>query len=224
VFDRFTDNAKRALAAARDAAIRLGHDYIGTEHLMLGLCAHAARMHAILAELGVDPQAVAAEVEATVKRGSVNVSGNLPFTPRAKKALELAMENAYRLGHKHIGTEHLLLGLLEEGKGIASAALKRLGVQPAALQAAVAKQCPPGHPGFTEAPLSTAVAEALRRAGTVAFQSGHPEVDVVHVLHALLQPRDGYARKWITSLGLTVDSVLDGLRRELDGLGRDPPR
>jgi len=132
MFDRFTDRARRVMQLARAEAVRLNHDYIGTEHVLLGLIQEGSGVAAsVLRNLGVDLQRIRQEIERTVRRGASPAprTGQLPFTPRAKKVLEFAIEEANSLGHNYIGTEHLLLGLLRETSGRAAKVLEALGVR-----------------------------------------------------------------------------------------------
>jgi ATP-dependent Clp protease ATP-binding subunit ClpA len=113
---------------AQEEARRLDHDYIGTEHLLLGLVEERPGVAArVLESLGISLEAVRAQVEADIGQGAEAPTGHIPFTPRAKKVLELSLREALQLGHNYIGTEHLLLGLLREGKGVAAQVLVRLG-------------------------------------------------------------------------------------------------
>src|SRR5204863_2564587 len=128
-FDRFNDRAKRVLALAQDEAIRFNHNYIGTEHLLLGLVREGEGVAAkVLANLGVELNKVRSAVEFVLRRGDRAVTGAIGLTPRAKKVIELSVDEARRLGHHYIGTEHLLLGLVREGEGIAAGVLESLGV------------------------------------------------------------------------------------------------
>jgi ATP-dependent Clp protease ATP-binding subunit ClpC len=130
MFERFSDRARRVVVLAQEEARMLEHNYIGTEHLLLGLIHEgdgtAARS---LRALGVDLETVRGEVEALVGRGQQPVPGHIPFTPRAKKSLELALREMVQLGHDYIGTEHLLLGLIREGDGVAAQVLRQRGVE-----------------------------------------------------------------------------------------------
>ncbi len=130
MFNRFTERARRVILLAREEAKRLDHDYLGTEHLLLGLIREGEGVGATaLRNLGVDLDQVRQEVEKTVGRGEGGLFlGQIPFTPRAKKVLELAVTEARDLGHSYIGTEHLLLGLIREGEGVAAQVLSSLGV------------------------------------------------------------------------------------------------
>ena len=131
MFDRFTDRAKKVMNLARQEAQRFNHEYLGTEHVLLGLVQEGSGVAAnVLKNMGVDLARIRAEVEKLVKSGpSMVTMGQLPFTPRAKKVLELSMEEAHNLGHNYIGTEHLLLGLIKENEGIAAKVLTNLGVK-----------------------------------------------------------------------------------------------
>ncbi|NUP96437.1 MAG: ATP-dependent Clp protease ATP-binding subunit [Planctomycetaceae bacterium] len=131
MFDRFTDRAKKVMNLARQEAQRFNHEYLGTEHILLGLVQEGSGVAAnVLKNMGIDLTKIRAEVEKIVKSGpSMVTMGQLPFTPRAKKVLELSMEEASNLGHNYIGTEHLLLGLIKENEGIAAQVLMNLGVK-----------------------------------------------------------------------------------------------
>ena len=131
MFDRFTDRAKKVMNLARQEAQRFNHEYLGTEHVLLGLVQEGSGVAAnVLKNMGIDLSKIRTEVEKIVKTGpSMVTMGQLPFTPRAKKVLELAMEEASNLGHNYIGTEHLLLGLIKENEGIAAQVLMNLNVK-----------------------------------------------------------------------------------------------
>src|SRR5213592_4008188 len=140
-FDRFNDRAKRVLALAQDEAIRFYHNYIGTEHLLLGLVREGEGVAArVLDSLGVELSKVRTAVEFIIGRGDSTTSpSEITLSPRTKKVIELAIDEARKLGHSHVGTEHLLLGLVREGEGIASGVLETLGQQhPQAAEAAAA--------------------------------------------------------------------------------------
>ena len=132
MFDRFTERARKVMSLARLEAQRFYHDYVGTEHILLALVKEGTGVAAVvLKKMGLELKAVRDEIERTVERGPQPVSQNqqLPYTPRAKKVLELALEEARNLGHHYIGTEHLLLGLLREHDGYAAQALMNLGLK-----------------------------------------------------------------------------------------------
>ena len=129
MFERFTEKAIKVLMLAQEESRRLGHNSLGTEFLLLGLISEGTGLaHKALASLGVQLQEARTEVETVVGRGEGVVAVEIPFTPRAKASLELALAAAQQLGHNYIGTEHLLLGLLREGEGKACQVLSSLGV------------------------------------------------------------------------------------------------
>ena len=130
MFDRFTDHAREVMGLALQEAQRLGHDYIGTEHVLLGLIEERSGVAAdVLKILDVDLKNIRQEVEKLVSRGTTTVTmGQLPFTPRGKKVLEFTEEEAVGLGHHYLGTEHLLLGLIREQEGIAARVLQNINV------------------------------------------------------------------------------------------------
>ncbi len=128
-FEKFTERARKVLSLAQDEAQRFNHNYIGTEHLLLGLVREGDGVAAkVLANLGVELNKVRSAVEFIIGRGDRIVLGEIGLTPRAKKVIELAVDEARRLNHHYIGTEHLLLGLVREGEGIAAGVLESLGV------------------------------------------------------------------------------------------------
>jgi prophage maintenance system killer protein len=127
-FERFTDRARQTVNLAQEEARGLGHNYLGTEHLLLGLLAEGQGLAwRVLDELGISAVTVRGQVEAIIGRGPDTPAGPIPFTPRSKRVLELAQREAKGLGHNHVGTEHLLLGLVREGEGVAAQVLARLG-------------------------------------------------------------------------------------------------
>ncbi|WP_328293493.1 ATP-dependent Clp protease ATP-binding subunit [Kineococcus sp. NBC_00420] len=128
MFERFTDRARRVVVLAQEEARMLNHNYIGTEHVLLGLIHEGEGVAAkALESLGVSQDAVRAQVQEIIGQGQQAPSGHIPFTPRAKKVLELSLREALQLGHNYIGTEHILLGLIREGEGVAAQVLVKLG-------------------------------------------------------------------------------------------------
>ena len=128
MFERFTDRARRVVVLAQEEARMLNHNYIGTEHILLGLIHEGEGVAAKgLESLGISLDAVRAQVEEIIGQGQQAPSGHIPFTPRAKKVLELSLREALQLGHNYIGTEHILLGLIREGEGVAAQVLVKLG-------------------------------------------------------------------------------------------------
>src|SRR4030088_2344373 len=152
-FDRFNDRAKRVLALAQDEAIRFNHNYIGTEHLLLGLVREGEGVAArVLDSLGVELSKVRTAVEFIIGRGDSTTSpSEITLSPRTKKVIELAIDEARKLGHSHVGTEHLLLGLVREGEGIASGVLESLGVSLEKVRHQVIATLGQQHPATQEA-------------------------------------------------------------------------
>src|SRR6516164_11459455 len=128
VYEEFTDRARRAVVQAQEEARMLSHNHIGTEHILLGLIHEDGVAGKTLESLGISLDAVRQQIEEIIGRGQQQApSGHIPFTPRAKKVLELALREALQLDHKYIGTEHILLGLIREGDGVAALVLVKLG-------------------------------------------------------------------------------------------------
>ncbi|HVL91026.1 MAG TPA: ATP-dependent Clp protease ATP-binding subunit [Actinomycetota bacterium] len=165
MFERFTDRARRVVVLAQEEARMLNHNYIGTEHILLGLIHEGEGVAAkALESLGISLEAVRQQVEEIIGQGQTPPTGHIPFTPRAKKVLELSLREALQLGHNYIGTEHILLGLIREGEGVAAQVLVKLGAdlnkvrqqviqllsgyqggkEPGAPQGAPGEQAPPG--------------------------------------------------------------------------------
>ncbi|MBG0832877.1 Clp protease [Planomonospora sp. ID67723] len=138
MFERFTDRARRVVVLAQEEARRLSHNYIGTEHILLGLVGEddgvAARA---LRSFDISLEQVRQDVEEIIGQGSRGPTGHIPFTPRAKKVLELSLREALNLHHNYIGTEHILLGLIREGEGVAAQVLTGQGVRLEAVRAQV---------------------------------------------------------------------------------------
>src|SRR3989338_72732 len=150
MFNRFTERARKVIVLAKEEARRFNHDYIGTEHLLLGLTREGEGVPAaVLQKLGLDLETIRIEVEKLVQPGpQTQVLGDIPFTPRSKKALELSAEEARALGHNYIGTEHLLLGLIKEGEGMAYRVLLNLGLDLTKVRNEVMALLGSGIPGF----------------------------------------------------------------------------
>ena len=128
MFERFTDRARKVVVLAQEEARMLNHNYIGTEHILLGLIHEGEGVAAkALESLGISLELVRVQVEEIIGQGQEAPSGHIPFTPRAKKVLELSLREALQLGHNYIGTEHIQLGLIREGEGVAAQVLVRLG-------------------------------------------------------------------------------------------------
>lgn len=150
-FNRFTERARKVILLAKEEAKRFNHDYIGTEHVLLGLIKEGEGVAAaVLASLGLESDAIRQEVEKLVQPGHGKIStGDIPFTPRAKKVIELSMDEARNLGHNYIGTEHLLLGLIREGEGVASQVLLNLGLDLKSVREEVLNLLGSSVPGYT---------------------------------------------------------------------------
>lgn len=160
-FDRFTKRARRVLTLAQEEAQRFKHNYIGTEHLLLGLIREREGVAGqVLNNLGVEVEQIRQAIEVIIGRGDRVVFGEIAITPRAKKVIELAVDEARRLQHRFVGTEHLLLGLIREGEGIAAGVLESLGLQLEQVRAETVRilsQHQPGQPGQEEAPVTPPV-------------------------------------------------------------------
>jgi ATP-dependent Clp protease ATP-binding subunit ClpC len=157
MFNRFTERARKVIILAKEEARRFNHDYIGTEHILLGLVREGEGVAAaVLQKLGVSLENIRLEIEKLVQPGpTTQIIGDIPFTPRAKKALELAAEEARSLGHNYIGTEHLLLGLIKENEGVASQVLLNLGLDLNTVRNEVMELLGSALPGFGQAPAKT---------------------------------------------------------------------
>jgi len=172
VFERFTDRARRVVVLAQEEARLLNHNYIGTEHILLGLIHEGEGVAAkALESLGISLEAVRAQVEEIIGQGGSSPSGHIPFTPRAKKVLELSLREALQLGHNYIGTEHILLGLIREGEGVAAQVLVKLGADLSRVRQQVI-QLLSGYAGQKEPSTSGAAAEAAPTGSLVLDQFG----------------------------------------------------
>src|SRR5499425_1814843 len=165
VFERFTDRARRVVVLAQEEARLLNHNYIGTEHILLGLIHEGEGVAAkALESLGISLEAVRQQVEEIIGQGQQAPSGHIPFTPRAKKVLELSLREALQLGHNYIGTEHILLGLIREGEGVAAQVLVKLGADLSRVRQQVIQLLhgPPGkEPAAAGAPSESTPATSL---------------------------------------------------------------
>ena len=176
MFERFTDRARRVVVLAQDEAKMLNHNYIGTEHILLGLIHEGEGVAAkALAQMGISLEAVRAQVEEVIGHGQTQPTGHIPFTPRAKKVLELSLREALQMNHSYIGTEHILLGLIREGEGVAADTLIKLGADLNRVRNTVL-QLLSGYQGTTEGQPITSGApemgESPRGTNTVLDQFG----------------------------------------------------
>ncbi len=217
MFERFTDRARQAVVVAQEEARLLNHDYIGTEHLLLGLLSQPDSIAGrVLGQLGIGLEGTRADVETIIGRGAATApSGHIPFTPRAKKVLELSLREALQLGHNYIGTEHILLGLVREGEGVAAQVLigrgavldrvRELVIAEVKLAAGgkLVRSSPRRTPG-AEAVIATA--EQLAGAGPVGSH---------HLLEAMALVDDSLAAGTLAALGVASDA----LAAKIDELG-----
>jgi ATP-dependent Clp protease ATP-binding subunit ClpA len=219
MFERFTDRARRVVVLAQEEARMLNHNYIGTEHILLGLIHEGEGVAAkALESLGISLEAVRQQVEEIIGQGQQAPSGHIPFTPRAKKVLELSLREALQLGHNYIGTEHILLGLIREGDGVAAKALDALGISLDTVRQQVeeiigqGQQAPSGHIPFT--PRAKKVLELSLRE---ALQLGHDYIGTEHILLGLLREGDGVAAQVLVSLGADLNVVRERVIGVLHG-------
>ena len=220
-FDRFNDRAKRVLALAQDEAIRFNHNYIGAEHLLLGLVREGEGVAArVLDSLGVELSKVRAAVEFTIGRGDATTSpSEITLTPRVKKIIELAIDEARKLGHSHVGTEHLLLGIVREGESVASGVLQSLGVKLETVRhqviAALGREAggPAPGPSMTTrmsvaSPLDRlddAAKRVLALAQNEAFGFGHSWIGTDHLLLGLISANGTLAQRVLGELGVKLE-------------------
>ncbi len=214
-FGKFTERARKVLSLAQEEAQRFQHNYIGTEHLLLGLVREGEGVAAkVLNNLGVDLNKVRSTVEFIIGHGDRIIIGEIGLTPRAKKVIELAVDEARRLNHHYIGTEHLLLGLVREGEGIASGVLESLGVnlEMVRTQTIMVLSHAGGTPveTVTEKPTprpAEAFGKVIQLAQEEAQLFQHDHVGTEHLLLGLLREGDGIAAKVLRNLGVELDKL-----------------
>jgi ATP-dependent Clp protease ATP-binding subunit ClpA len=225
VFERFTDRARRVLVLAQEEARQLGHPMIGSEHILLGLIAEQRGLAAtVLSQAGVDLERTREEVDRLVGRIGRSASGSPPFTPRAKKALEYALRSALSMGHAYIGTEHLLLGVLEEEDTMVRRVLDALGADADDLRHRVAQALDAALPGRREQSEESRrhrmhVLEGLLRGielyGEIAEAAAHC-TNRVEAIETLMRLPFGFSEAQADNvLELTIASVTDERRRRL---------
>jgi len=195
MFERFTDRARKVMALANQEAQRFNHEYIGTEHILLGLVKEGSGVGAnVLRNLNVDLDKVGAEVEKLVKTGPDMITfAKLPQTPRAKMVSEYALDEARNLGHNYVGTEHLLLGLIREQDGAAAQVLLNLGLRLWAVREEVVGVLGVGLPGIRPVTASLPVSEPIRGRGEILQMSYGNRWSVrlcMALLDALMDERD----------------------------------
>jgi ATP-dependent Clp protease ATP-binding subunit ClpA len=208
MFERFTDRARQTVVLAQEEARRLNHNYIGTEHVLLGLIHEREGVAArALVSMGVSLEAVRREIKEIIGIGDHAPSGHIPFTPRAKKVLELSLREALQLGHNYIGTEHILLGLVREGEGVAAQVLVKLGADLDRIRKQVILLLAQG-PGSDMTTLATRRTPAAEQVVAAAEKlAGGSPVGSHHLLEALIRSDDSAAAKVLASLGLDADTL-----------------
>jgi len=210
MFERFSGQARQVVVSAQEEARELDHNYIGTEHLLLGLLVTSDSLAGTsLTALGYTRDDVRASVEVMVGRGKGAPEGHVPFTPRAKKVLELSLREALQLKHNYIGTEHILLGLIREGEGIAAKILEAKHPLDRIRGDVLARVDSPGTRETHGAGRTPAAHDVLAIAAELA---GDTPVGSHHILEAILQQPDSAAAKALTDAGID----LDGLAAKLD--------
>jgi ATP-dependent Clp protease ATP-binding subunit ClpC len=222
VFERFTDEARHVVVLAQEEARLLRHDYIGTEHILLALLhvdgGVAARA---LRSVGVSRSEARDAVAAILGTGPSEPSGHIPFTPRAKKVLELSLREALALRHNDIGTEHILLGLLREGEGVGAQVIVGAGVDFEVLREVIVElvgvdaEVAPFEPGVRVTGIGAIFEPALHEARRL----GEKRVGVEHVVLAALESEDSLAGKVLRSFGLekaAVEQRIIEMRGEVD--------
>jgi ATP-dependent Clp protease ATP-binding subunit ClpC len=210
MFERFTDRARATVVHAQEEARLLQHNYIGTEHILLGLIREREGVAArVLERMGVSLGVVREQVEQIIGRGEDAPSGHIPFTPRAKKVLELSLREALQLKHNYIGTEHVLLGLVREGEGVAAQVLVRLGADLGRIRQQVTRllaQMPEG--GSTAVPPRRQRTPAAEQVVAAAEQlAGGSPMGSHHLLEALIRSDDSAAARVFAVLGVTADTL-----------------
>jgi ATP-dependent Clp protease ATP-binding subunit ClpA len=233
MFERFTSRARHVVVQAQEEARRLRHNYIGTEHILLGLLGETDGLAArALAGFGMSLDGARDEVVAIVGTGEVAPSGHIPFTPRAKKTLELALREALQLHHNYIGTEHILLGVMREGDGVGAQVLRQHG-EPAAIRIAVLNILPAlaiqagphsrwlrrrgsADPAETGASSGQSELSATPAADTTLSEAarlaGLQPVGSHHLLLAALGDADTAAARVLAALGVDLDQAREALR------------
>ena len=233
-FEKFTERARKVLSLAQEEAQRFNHQYIGTEHILLGLVREGDGVAAkVLSDLGVELLKVRAAVEFIIGRGDRVVLGEIGLTPRAKKVVELAVDEARRLNHHYIGTEHLLLGLIREGEGIAAGALESLGVNLEKVRRTTIEVLSQGGPGVASRRTDASSTDesrprpdfgrfterarlAIRTAIVEARERDQAEVNTGHMLLALLQEDESLAALALQQAGVNLDAAQRLVEQNID--------
>jgi ATP-dependent Clp protease ATP-binding subunit ClpA len=216
MFERFTDRARRVLVLAQEEARLLNHSFIGTEHILLGLIHEGEGVAAkALESLGISLEAVREKVEETIGPAGSAPTGSPPFTPRAKKVLELSLREALQLGHNYIGTEHMLLGLVREGEGVAAQVLVSLGADLTRVRQQVIQLLSgyQGREGEGDVPAGAIAQLQRRRSGFSAVPVGKQwSAQVVRTGRRPDDYANGYAElaELVIAFGFDLDDMDDG--------------
>ena len=223
MFERFTEYARRVVVLAQEEAGVLEHGWIGTEHLLLGLLREEAGLAArVLGSLDITVERVRAQVVQAVGAGEQAGSGQIPFTPPAKKVLELALREALTLGHNYIGTEHILLGLVREDEGMAARILRDFGASPEKIRTEVVRlmtgegQPAAALPGHVRVELAATVRRALDLAAAEALRRQEP-VDLGDVLVGLSETGDELAARALAAAGADPGAVRPAVEKARGG-------
>jgi hypothetical protein len=217
MFERFTDQARRVIIVASQEARDLGHDSIGTEHILIGLArAEDSVAREVLASFGITAERAVEEVEREVGRGTAEETGHIPFTREAKNALELSLREALQLGHSDIGTEHLLLGLAREGESPGARVLRRLGADLETVRARVIALVTARAAGGGE----RLVTPRITPKATEGWPGGTPRLQRVVPIARELDVEDGWR---LALLSLEVWAGMLDLRLAVFALGEQPP-
>ncbi|MBM7791375.1 prophage maintenance system killer protein [Tenggerimyces flavus] len=202
MFERFTDRARRVVVLAQEEARDLNHNYIGTEHVLLGLVHEGDGVAAkVLEALGIQREAIRTVVLETIGEGSHAPSGHIPFTPRAKRVMELALREALQFSHNYIGTEHLLLGLVREGEGVAAQALVKLGAELDTVRTKVLEHLK----GYqSDAPLTSLPSDAPLRSRRVEL---HDELDALLEENSRLRAENRRLRRRLEREGFSLEEL-----------------
>ncbi len=225
MFERFTDRARSVVVLAQEEARMLNHNYIGTEHILLGLVREEEGVGAkALESLGVSLDGARRSVEEIIDVGEGPVRGHIPFTPRAKRVLELALREALALGHNYIGTEHILLGLIREGEGVGAQVLTKLGASFERVRDNVTILLEGGtveREGIVKRPtgrmpLTARALDAMDLASDFARKRGHRRIDPGDLLLGSLALVSDYADAQPLLEGLGMDR--EEIRRRIDEL------
>ena len=206
-FERFTVKARQAVVAAQEQARLLKHNHIGTEHILLGLLDVPDSMAAkVLRQLGYDKETAQVDIAAVVKPGTEELSGHIPFAPRAKKTLELALREAQQLRHNYIGTEHILLALVQEGEGVGAKVLAER-INPISKIRAEVLATVEGSQDAAAAPWPAGTPATEDTVAAASALAGGAPVGSHHLLEAMLRAENSMAARVLRELGVDPDAV-----------------